>query len=423
MRRPSIHRSWPSLVCLVLCFGLLGGCSSDSESSERVLGQAYAGPAVLKLRKEIPLRSGVVATVHHGDRLLIVGRRRRFVKVRTQQGAEGWTDMRQLLSAGQMQQLKLLAERARGLPSQGEATVYDLLNVHTEPNRHAPNFSQIKEGELVDVVAHELVPREPFEPGNILQRPSRAAPKTGRNTAAKSSSQTPPPPMPPAPPLPANWFELSRSNPPDVAPPAPSPPPEPVRQVRTDSWSLVRLADGRAGWALTKLLRMNIPDEVAQYSEGHRITSYFSLGDVKDGAQIKHNWLWTTIANLDETYQFDSFRYFIWNVRRHRYETAYIERNLKGYYPIEVQSLKAKSETVPVVSLIVEDDASVRWRKTYTFQTYHVKLIGKTKWQPPPSLRSVAPSELSPPVPAARPSLYTRVRRTLGAWKRRIFGK
>ena len=73
---------------------------------------------------------------------------------------------------------------------------------------------------------------------------------------------------------------------------------------------------------------MAIPDDVAQYAEGHRITSYFALSDVRDGDAVKHNWLWTTIASGDHPYDFDSFRVFTWSLRRHRYETAYIQRNV-----------------------------------------------------------------------------------------------
>src|ERR1039457_6644848 len=33
---------------------------------------------------------------------------------------------------------------------------------------------------------------------------------------------------------------------------------------------------------------------VAQYAEGHRITSYFSIGKIQDGGVQKDIWLWTT---------------------------------------------------------------------------------------------------------------------------------
>jgi hypothetical protein len=79
---------------------------------------------------------------------------------------------------------------------------------------------------------------------------------------------------------------------------------------------------------------MAIPDEVAQYAEGRRIVSYFPLGYVEDGDAKKANWLWTTMSYSQQPCDFDSFRVFIWSLRRHRYETAYIERNLAGYSPV-----------------------------------------------------------------------------------------
>ena len=63
---------------------------------------------------------------------------------------------------------------------------------------------------------------------------------------------------------------------------------------------------------------MAIPDDVAQYAEGRRITSYFPLGETKDGNTVKKSWLWTTVEHGLAPYDFDSLRVFIWNSRRHR---------------------------------------------------------------------------------------------------------
>jgi hypothetical protein len=403
-----------------LLFCVLCGCSSGPER-EREIGEAYVGPATLKLRRDMDLRSAEAGTVNHGERLAIVRRRRRFVRVRTAQGLEGWTDMRLLLSSGQMEQLNRLADRARGRPSQGAASVYEALNVHTEPNRLSPSFYRIKERELVDVVAQELSPRVPFEQKSILPPPAPAKPAAARK-AQPEPSRVPPPPMPAPPKLPEDWLELSETAPSDSDPDNPAlaprqPEPEPSKPVPVDDWTLVRLSNGRAGWVLTGMLRMNIPDEVAQYSEGHRITSYFAM--------IKHDWLWTTLADTRKPYQFDSFRCFVWNLRRHRYETAYIEKNLRGYYPVEAHPVKMmvgkKEQSFPGFSLIVEDDAGLRWRKTYSFHTYHVVLLAKDKWEgsatsePPPQPVAAPSKPASPPSPGFW--------RSIGAWVKRLFGK
>ena len=107
-----------------------------------------------------------------------------------------------------------------------------------------------------------------------------------------------------------------------------------------DEWSLIRTASGQSGWVLTRRLVMAIPDEVAQYAEGHRIVSYFPLGEVRAGDEKKTTWLWTTIGAGTEPYDFDSFRVFVWSQRHHHYETAYIERNLKGYAPVLLQEVE-----------------------------------------------------------------------------------
>ena len=107
--------------------------------------------------------------------------------------------------------LKEVERRALTLPSQGVASTYDQLNVHTEPNRLSPSFLQVKEGEKVDVVAHVSAPRTPPERKPLI-------PPKPKSTAARAQAdriEIPAPALPPAPPPPSNWKELSRT-PPEV---------------------------------------------------------------------------------------------------------------------------------------------------------------------------------------------------------------
>jgi hypothetical protein len=113
---------------------LLFGCSKGPPRAQAV-GEAFVGPAILKIRSDIALQSSTVATVKHGDRLEILQVRRRFLRVRTPRGVEGWTDERQLLAAGDMDALRELTAHAAKLPSQGVATTYSSLNIHTQPVR------------------------------------------------------------------------------------------------------------------------------------------------------------------------------------------------------------------------------------------------------------------------------------------------
>jgi len=327
---------------LTILGALLPGCNTGRQGSQAI-GEVWVGPITLNLRQDLAPKSPVVATVKHGEKLDVVQTRRRFVRVRTDSGSIGWTDSRQLLSSAQMQELRRLADLASKLPSQGAASVFEALNMHTEASRPSPSFAQIPETELVQVIAHRLAPKtSPAAPPAPVAAPKHIS----RKKSALDSKRIPPPPLPSPPPLPRNWLELSRNAAPEPGAEeefAKETAAEVARQssrekeeaaakpVPLEDWSLVRMKDGRTGWVLSRMLAMAIPDEVAQYAEGHRITSYFALADVKDGDQTKHFWLWTTINRGALPYEFDSFRVFVWSMRRHRYETAYIERNVRGY--------------------------------------------------------------------------------------------
>ncbi|HVY93540.1 MAG TPA: SH3 domain-containing protein, partial [Bryobacteraceae bacterium] len=343
--------------CVILAAALLlGGCGSDDERAPSI-GDAYIGPATLNLRKEIDTKSPTVAVTHHGDHVEIVGRRRLWYKVRTDKGIEGWTEDRQLLDKAQMLRIRKLAEQTAGPPSQGKATTYDLLNVHSEPSRTSTSFVQVKEKEVFEVIAHRVTARNTKQPKRQLTHPtpkSTAPPKKAKKDAV------PPPPGPAAPEPPVDWIALSRER--GVDADADTPP------VAQDDWSLIRTASGQTGWVLTSRVYMLIPDEVAQYAEGHRIVSYASIGKIDDNGQQKDIWLWTTIESLGQDYDFDSYRVFVWSLRHHRYETAYIQRRERGYLPVLAKE--------GWFSVCVEDKNGDRIRRDYTMTGNTVRPAG-----------------------------------------------
>jgi hypothetical protein len=355
----------------------------------------------LNLRTELGNKAQIAATVSHGDRLDVLETRRRFVKVRTARGIEGWTDSNLLLSERQMADLRLLAASAAKLPSQGSAKVYEALNVHAEPYRQSPSFFQIPEGGTVEVVGHRVTPHSQPPPPPKPAAHRVVAPKKAKSKVAAAPALRPPPPPPPPP---ANWIELSRphsSSPAAKNPAAPAAPPQPE-----DDWALVRMSNGDTGWALSRMLVMDIPEDVAQYAEGHRVSAYLPLGDVqdKDKGETKKNWLWTTSSAGLRPYDFDSFRVFVWSSKRHHYETAYIERNVKGYYPVETEPLPGQDEKA--FSVVLEDKDAKLYKRTFAFNGYHIRMVSKTPYELPPPLPEVHASggfepEAPPPSPPA----------------------
>jgi hypothetical protein len=382
-------------VSAVLAGALLIACS-DSPKRAPAIGEAFVGPATLKIRKDIAWDSPTVATVKHGERLELLQRRRRLFRVRTPNGTEGWTDERQLLASSDMTALRQLSERAAKMPSQGVATTYGDLNVHTQPARSAPSFLQVKENDRVNVLTHVITPRSDVQRAPLIP-PAPKKTKAARKPKRQPKYPLPPMPKPPSPP--ENWVELSRTDseePPEPEPEAREKPAEP-----TDDWSLIRTHSGQSGWVLTRRLVMAIPDEVAQYAEGRRIVSYFPLGFTQDGDAKKATWLWTTTGKGSEGIDFDSFRVFIWSLRRHRYETAYIERNIRGYAPVLLQevelssSARGRTDTAkyPGFSLCMEKKDGQRYRREYALLGNVVRLAGERpcEAQTPEQVNAPAP--------------------------------
>ena len=283
-----------------------------------------------------------------------------------------------------MAELKAREREARKLPSQGAASTYDLLNVHTAPDRRSPSVFQIKENEKVDLLAHRVSPRiagQPIKRKLVADTPAPAPPPRKPKVEKYPKPSLPKPPAPPE-----DWLEMSKS-PPEVEAELRAAA-EPEKPVPLDDWYLVRNAEGRSGWVVSNRLYLAIPDEVAQYAEGRRITSYFSLGEVQDGDQRKHHWVWTTIEQGQEPYQYDGFRVFIWSLRRHRYETAYRERNLKGYFPVLLEKVEMANQSgrkgaqatvqYPGFSVLVEKQDGKHYRRRYAFIGNIVRFAGET---------------------------------------------
>ncbi len=392
---------------LAFCSGLLLCSCQNGPPQERAIGVAYAGPASLILRKELSSRSTTTTTVPHGEKVDILETRRRFVRIRTSTGEQGWTDANLLLSSEQMDDLKRLFAHVPELPSEGSATVSEALNAHTEPARLAPSFFQIPENGTVEVVGHRVAPRNapPATTSNVAPPISVTKKAKAKQTKAPLLISAPHPAGPPA-----NWEDMSRPRLRDL--PGYVPPALPA-SAPTDDWSLIRMKDGKAGWVLSRMLFMAVPDELAQYAEGRRITAYQILGDVQDGDKLKHNWMWTTISPTDKCCEFDMIRVFVWNVKRHHYETAYVERNVAGYYPVQLAKVPGNPENG--FSLVAQEKDGTLAKRTYAFVGHRMRVVSREPFVPvaeapdAPKI-STAPSEPIPVKQSLWASISERVK-------------
>jgi uncharacterized protein YgiM (DUF1202 family) len=389
MHLSSLRLTGVSTISVALLLALTG-CSKDSSD---VLGEAYVAPATLNLRSELDQKKSPVAVLRYGERVSIIDVRRRFVKIRSQNGQEGWVDAFQLLSPEQMEKIRRETQRSLTLPSQGLAGIYEALNVHIDPSRQSPAFTRIPEGGSVAVLAHCIQPKTPGPPKspNLISDRSQVS-RHHRKGERQSRSSALLPSRPPPPKPPANWQELSseridsnattadlRTHVEQQA--AQKKVAELKKPVILEDWTLVRTKDNQCGWVLSRNLVMSIPDEVAQYAEGKRISSYFDLGLVPDDKKgPKHNWLWTT-ASAVQPFDYDAWRVFLWNRRRHRYETSFRQHDLEGYFPVEVEPPDSGAFGRTFKLITKDDDGKFR-RRTYFFDGTRVHLTGTEEYKP-----------------------------------------
>jgi hypothetical protein len=374
------------LACVAVLIAASLGCSRSNKGSEENQTQlAYIAPASVNVRSQLNQKNSTVAVLHHADRVTILDARRRFVKIRVPNGVEGWTDSQDLLNPGEMRRVLRERDKAKALPSEGVATAYEALNMHLDPSRKSPAFSQIPEGAPVSILARRLTAKNAAPPKApiIYERPKPPARKQ-RNRQSKVGSSKPPFPPPPGPP--ANWrtpwgIEDPEGSEHDFSEaPKRSKATLPEKPPILESWNLVRTKDDRIGWVLSRNLMMSIPDEVAQYAAGKHITSYFELGTVHDDKQgAKHDWLLTTVSDVQPV-DFDAWRVFVWNRRRHRYETSYRQHGLEGYFPVHVEPA-VPSVPGRVFKLITRDDDGTLRLRSYRFDGLLVHLVATENYQ------------------------------------------
>ncbi|HVZ61943.1 MAG TPA: hypothetical protein VG892_14255 [Terriglobales bacterium] len=310
---PSVRRAALAVALLAAAFT----CACRKQESGREI--AYVAVPQSFIRDRVAPVYKKVATVHNSDRLEVLERRRRFALVRTANGEQGWIQERYLVSEMVYEVAHKLPETARALPVQARAVTRAAVNLHIFPGRDTPHLFQLQQDEPVE----------------IYQRTTRAKDQPAQQPAAQK--------------------EKDKEKDEDTRDEVPEPLPLPM-----EDWLLVRSPKGLAGWILARMVFVDIPLEIAQYAEGERIVAYFVLNEVMDSEQEKKVPQYLVLLSESKDglpYDFDQARVFSWNLKRHRYETAYRERNLNGAFPARVAVETFEKEgSLPVFFLPVKDE-------------------------------------------------------------------
>jgi len=113
--------------------------------------------------------------------------------------------------------------------------------------------------------------------------------------------------------------------------------PRPGSDSSSDVWLKVRPSPKEVGWVIGNLVEFDIPADVAPYSESYTYSAVKTINQVQDPLAGPVNWylVGERRPGHDPHLDFEGIRVFTWNQKKHRYETAFRLKGLRGIYPLE----------------------------------------------------------------------------------------
>jgi len=309
---------------LALCLAM----AACGRGRHRVIEVAYVSAPQAALRDQVAAIYNRVGNVKNGERVEIVDREKRFARVRTASGIEGWIEQRYLVDQKTYDGLQKLTQDNLTAPVQAPGVLRNETNLHITPGRETEHLYQLASGAKVSILKRATAEKQVV-----------AAP-VAKPVVAKPGSKATGGPI-------------------------------------LEDWWLVRDDQNRVGWVLARMVDVDVPLEIAQYAEGQRFVAFFALNNVQDGDKKVPQYLCLLSEPHDgSAYDYDQVRVFTWNVRTHRYETAYREHGLDGVLPVTLtQETFDKEGTLPVFILRVQDDAGNITERKYKMNTPIVRRV------------------------------------------------
>lgn len=304
-------------ILLLLTVALLSGCTPTKEPAQEI---GYVSAPEVTLRDRVAAVYNRVGTVENGERVEVLEKKKRMLRIRTGNGTEGWIEARHVASEATYHRFEALGKQHASTPPQAQAHARTEVNMRVEPSRDGERLYRLNEGDKVDMLQRAAAPK----PAELQSMPGQQA---------------------------------------------------------LEDWWLVRASGGRVGWVLARLIDIDVPLEVAQYAEGQRIVANFVLNEVSDdGKQVPQFLMVLTEPKDGNQFDFDQIRVFTWNSARDRYETAYRERKLRGQLPVNVGKQEfGKEGTLPVFTVRTRDEQGNTAERTYKLNGPMVRKVEPSK--------------------------------------------
>jgi uncharacterized protein YgiM (DUF1202 family) len=361
---------------------LLSACGHGPGKQEETL---YVTAPQAFLRDRIAPVYSKTGTVRNGDRVVILEHGRRWERVRNSRNEEGWLQDRYLVGEDVFNTFQQLHREHQTDPAVAKGTLRSDFRLHVTPGRDTDRLFLLKEGEQVQLLQRTTAAKAATSaPPPITLAGGNSAEKQDANDAAKEEEKEykatdKQPELQPS--------ALPKTGKKAAAAEKLSPKEEAKRkkllastpEVPMEDWWLVRDSQGRAGWVLGRMIDVDVPLEIAQYSEGQRIVAFFPLTTVHDSELNKDEPYYLVLLTEPKDgmpFDYNQVRIFTWNTRRHRYETAYRDRNIFGLLPVSIgQQNFEKLGDEPTFTIHVRDDAGNTVEQKYRMEGVIVKRV------------------------------------------------
>jgi len=346
MARPDWRIRWaaPIVVVAVVALGYWWLRPKPPE-----LGTAYISEKNVTLWTSTAEVRQPAATLHYGDRVTILARQGVSVRVKTAAGAMGWVDSAALMDPGIWQRATALLTRARGMVVQARGYAKTITNVHIEPGRATDRIYQFGRNVPVVVLARAVAPATApgAAPGSEASGEQNAPAEgvTGGGAGAADESK----------PKLEDWLLVMRDvSAGTVALPGESAGLSTGASAETQNVAppaganaVAESALPMAGWVLARFIQLDPPGPVRDnaLSSDFHVVAWFELNQVPTAnGEMPQYLVAGSRGEEGQVCDFTLLRVYTWDDPRQRYETAFIESDLCGKFPIHVSQAAGAPE-------------------------------------------------------------------------------
>ena len=149
---------WLALMLTLASFLSVQGCG---RGRRRVLEVAYVSAPQAALRDQVAAVFNRVGNVKNGERVEILEREKRFARVRTASGLEGWIEQRYLVDQKTFDALQKLTQDHQKDPVQAPAVLRNETNLHITPGRETEHLYQLASGAKVAILERATAEKQP----------------------------------------------------------------------------------------------------------------------------------------------------------------------------------------------------------------------------------------------------------------------